>query len=93
MFKQDDIAYRIVPIGGYSELEKRRDEALASEEVGRCTGWTSGLAELGMRLVFYVLVTEILDDEDCRRLPVTPNDACSAEDIHHLTDTSHSELC
>ena len=33
MFKQDDVPYRIVPVGGYAELEARRDEALQSEEV------------------------------------------------------------
>ena len=33
LFKQDDVPYRLVPVGGYSELEARRDEALASEEV------------------------------------------------------------
>jgi cell division control protein 45 len=33
LFKQDDVPYRLVPVGGYSELEAKRDEALASEEV------------------------------------------------------------
>ena len=33
MFKQDDVPYRIVPVGGYAELETKRDEALQSEEV------------------------------------------------------------
>ncbi|ORY34922.1 CDC45 family [Naematelia encephala] len=33
LFRQDDVPYRIIPIGGYSELEKKRDEALASEEL------------------------------------------------------------
>ena len=33
LFRQDDIPYRLVPVGGYSELEQRRDEAFASEEV------------------------------------------------------------
>lgn len=33
LFKQDDIPYRLVPIGGYAELETKRDEALASEEL------------------------------------------------------------
>ncbi len=37
LFKQDDIPYRLVPIGGYSELEGKRDEALASEEVREIT--------------------------------------------------------
>lgn len=35
LFRQDDVPYRLVPVGGYSELEARRDEALASEEVCR----------------------------------------------------------
>jgi hypothetical protein len=35
LFKQDDVPYRLVPVGGYSELEAKRDEAFASEEVGR----------------------------------------------------------
>ena len=35
LFRQDDIPYRLVPVGGYSELEQRRDEAFASEEVSR----------------------------------------------------------
>ncbi|WVQ79395.1 hypothetical protein IAT38_001492 [Cryptococcus sp. DSM 104549] len=33
MFKDDDVPYRLVPIGGYKELEQKRDEALASEEL------------------------------------------------------------
>ena len=33
MFKQDDVPYRIVPVGGYAELETKRDEVLQSEEV------------------------------------------------------------
>ncbi|RXK36072.1 cell division control protein 45 [Tremella mesenterica] len=33
LFKQDDVPYRLVPVGGYSELEQRRDEAFASEEL------------------------------------------------------------
>ncbi|WRT69512.1 uncharacterized protein IL334_006498 [Kwoniella shivajii] len=33
LFKNDDVPYRLVPVGGYSELETRRDEALASEEL------------------------------------------------------------
>ena len=33
LFKQDDVPYRLVPIGGYSELEAKRDETLESEEV------------------------------------------------------------
>lgn len=33
LFKQDDVPYRLIPVGGYSELETRRDEAFASEEV------------------------------------------------------------
>lgn len=37
LLKQDDVSYRLVPIGGYSELEAKRDEALASEEVSNPT--------------------------------------------------------
>ncbi|WWC73512.1 uncharacterized protein I206_107483 [Kwoniella pini CBS 10737] len=33
LFKNDDVPYRLVPVGGYSELDSRRDEALASEEL------------------------------------------------------------
>lgn len=33
LFRQDDVPYRLVPVGGYSELEAKRDEALASEEL------------------------------------------------------------
>lgn len=32
LFRQDDVPYRLVPVGGYSELDSKRDEALASEE-------------------------------------------------------------
>ncbi|KAK8849506.1 hypothetical protein IAR55_004840 [Kwoniella newhampshirensis] len=33
LFKNDDVPYRLVPVGGYAELEAKRDEALASEEL------------------------------------------------------------
>ncbi|WVQ96170.1 hypothetical protein IAU59_003273 [Kwoniella sp. CBS 9459] len=33
LFKNDDVPYRLVPVGGYAELEARKDEALASEEL------------------------------------------------------------
>ncbi|WVR08235.1 hypothetical protein IAU60_005282 [Kwoniella sp. DSM 27419] len=33
LFKNDDVPYRLVPVGGYAELEARRDEALASDEL------------------------------------------------------------
>ena len=33
MFNQDDIPYRLVPVGGYSELDSRKEEALNSEEL------------------------------------------------------------
>lgn len=33
LFRQDDVPYRLVPIGGYAELQAKRDEVLASEEL------------------------------------------------------------
>lgn len=33
LFKNDDIPYRLIPVGGLGELEEKSDEALASEEV------------------------------------------------------------
>ncbi|KAK4686203.1 cell division control protein 45, partial [Tremellales sp. Uapishka_1] len=33
LFKQDDIPYRLIPVGGYSELEQKRDEVFASGEL------------------------------------------------------------
>lgn len=33
LFKNDDIPYRLIPVGGLTELEEKSDEALASEEV------------------------------------------------------------
>ena len=33
LFKQDEVPYRLIPVGGYQELEAKRDEALVSEEV------------------------------------------------------------
>ncbi|WOO77671.1 Cell division control protein 45 [Vanrija pseudolonga] len=33
LFRQDDIPYRIIPIGGYAELEDKTAEALESEEL------------------------------------------------------------
>ncbi|OXG17350.1 cell division control protein 45 [Cryptococcus neoformans Tu401-1] len=33
LFKNDDIPYRLIPVGGLTELEEKSDEALASEEI------------------------------------------------------------
>ena len=33
MFRQDDVPYRLIPIGGYAELEAKRDEILNSDEL------------------------------------------------------------
>jgi cell division control protein 45 len=33
LFRQDDVPYRLIPIGGYAELETKRDEVLASDEL------------------------------------------------------------
>ena len=33
LFRQDDVPYRLIPIGGYAELEAKRDEILNSDEL------------------------------------------------------------
>lgn len=33
LFKQDDVPYRLLPVGSYSELEVKRDQAFANDEV------------------------------------------------------------
>jgi cell division control protein 45 len=33
LFRQDDVPYRLIPIGGYAELEAKRDEILTSDEL------------------------------------------------------------
>lgn len=34
LFKQDDVPYRLLPVGSYSELEVKRDQAFENDEVG-----------------------------------------------------------
>lgn len=46
LFKQDDVSYKLVPVGSYSELQIKRDEALASEEVRVATPSIIGKAQL-----------------------------------------------
>ena len=41
LFKQDDISYKLVPVGSYSELQVKRDEAFASEEVRTLFTWAA----------------------------------------------------
>jgi cell division control protein 45 len=45
LFQQDDIPYRLAPIGGYAELEAKRDDALASEEVRKTKRRYRGTAD------------------------------------------------
>lgn len=33
LFRQDDVPYRLIPIGGYAELEAKRDEIINSDEL------------------------------------------------------------
>jgi cell division control protein 45 len=34
LFRQDDVSYKLVPVGSYTELQVKRDEAFASDEAG-----------------------------------------------------------
>lgn len=34
LFKQDDVPYRLIPVGGYEELESKKAEVAESGEVG-----------------------------------------------------------
>lgn len=45
LFRQDDVPYRLIPVGGYEELDRRKTEVAESGEV--CMTWTEGKSDFG----------------------------------------------